>query len=1141
MINPYLFVGVGGSGGKTLRAIKAELHKSLADKGWDFERLGFPITWQFLNIDTPANQGREGFPAEPLAPAEYLGLAASGQSLDNMLTTIESRFSYAEAIVREEVMAPLPRKGSFEKLIDEGAGQYRAIGRSVALARFAVIRDAVSQSLANMQGPMWQEHQRALAELFGKDGDLAAGFKPTIFLISSLAGGSGSGQFLEVSEAIKAARPSEAWAGEQIAILFAPDVFDDPKISIDAGIAPNSLAAVGELISAKWRKSPTEVSSQIYGANGFADFRNANYQVGPSDVFLFGKSAGNVVFTSQNEVYLATATSLAHWVTDPSIAEWYRVFQKANQQAGPDRVGLKVDSHLPMPLNALGFSRVTLGTELFRDYAIGRLSRATLERLVYGHELSAGNSERGETEEQKIDRLAKQNIQAFANALQIAPEQIAASIHSEAKIAEWVSAYRADMIQRAGIGGTQTQKGAEWISRIRSAFTQTLPIRRNDWDAARQSAVEEWATTAQIRINRVVVENASRYGLRTVDAMLSQVIAKLNSAVKGPGDGLTGSGDPATLIEQALQPNSAAVLTASHDAVNKAVQDVIAGARDSLRMEDLKFARKIIADMVANYLVPLRDHLSRAHLMYFEMVTNGDYQGTGENRFKQWPSEETVPQAPAQNIKLLMPHTEFKTDFEALLIDSTSTDSSRKAISEAVREILCGSSVIRGMESLINRGAGRPDAKTWQPFGDDSVSWMPHGGLKPASRWAGELPKDLDQWETIVEKYVVIPNRALGKHLSLNLSDWLAGGEDIALRNRREDDFAAAFGSALNMCQPFAKLNRSLLSEAHDMHGEEYSITVSQIPVEVQSASSQLPQRLKDALALRGISGEAANSKFKGGSSSVKTIDFFAALKSPVHHFVFDNLTQPIIQGWNVAKMDPGLRGAFMLRRRARLLPEAIPLAPEILEQLLRGWYVAQILGRLNEHLVPGQQGPKLSVHQEDPARAGWEALPFPLFQNSAVFPGNEYPALVAYSVNLALMECADAASLRPWSPYRSLLELGGSVSTENLPDSAGREGKRIEFSAALRNWITLGVPADLAPVPNPERAGTASMTSLERLIRVRAYLEQKKEEFLKDHVNLAAGQAHTTLAWQLRREILSALDTLLRAAETFNTTSSNV
>jgi len=66
MISPFLFVGVGGSGQKTLRAIKAELHRTLMAKkeGKDFlGRYGFPSAWQFLSVDTPYVQDGEAFDA----------------------------------------------------------------------------------------------------------------------------------------------------------------------------------------------------------------------------------------------------------------------------------------------------------------------------------------------------------------------------------------------------------------------------------------------------------------------------------------------------------------------------------------------------------------------------------------------------------------------------------------------------------------------------------------------------------------------------------------------------------------------------------------------------------------------------------------------------------------------------------------------------------------------------------------------------------------------------------------------------------------------------------------------------------------------------------------------------------------------
>ena len=50
MLQPFLLVGVGGSGGKTLRAVKHALELRLQQEDWEE---GWPKAWQLLHIDTP--------------------------------------------------------------------------------------------------------------------------------------------------------------------------------------------------------------------------------------------------------------------------------------------------------------------------------------------------------------------------------------------------------------------------------------------------------------------------------------------------------------------------------------------------------------------------------------------------------------------------------------------------------------------------------------------------------------------------------------------------------------------------------------------------------------------------------------------------------------------------------------------------------------------------------------------------------------------------------------------------------------------------------------------------------------------------------------------------------------------------------
>ena len=53
MFSRFLFIGLGGSGGKTLRFIKRDLLALMEKHG--IENPKIPDAWQFLNFDTPTN------------------------------------------------------------------------------------------------------------------------------------------------------------------------------------------------------------------------------------------------------------------------------------------------------------------------------------------------------------------------------------------------------------------------------------------------------------------------------------------------------------------------------------------------------------------------------------------------------------------------------------------------------------------------------------------------------------------------------------------------------------------------------------------------------------------------------------------------------------------------------------------------------------------------------------------------------------------------------------------------------------------------------------------------------------------------------------------------------------------------------
>ena len=69
MLRKFLFIGLGGSGGKTLRYLRHDLEQWLDQIGWDGD---FPSAWQMLHIDTPTDPGRQRDQRRPDAPSREL-------------------------------------------------------------------------------------------------------------------------------------------------------------------------------------------------------------------------------------------------------------------------------------------------------------------------------------------------------------------------------------------------------------------------------------------------------------------------------------------------------------------------------------------------------------------------------------------------------------------------------------------------------------------------------------------------------------------------------------------------------------------------------------------------------------------------------------------------------------------------------------------------------------------------------------------------------------------------------------------------------------------------------------------------------------------------------------------------------------
>jgi hypothetical protein len=192
---------------------------------------------------------------------------------------------------------------------------------------------------------------------------------------------------------------------------------------------------------------------------------------------------------------------------------------------------------------------------------------------------------------------------------------------------------------------------------------------------------------------------------------------------------------------------------------------------------------------------------------------------------------------------------------------------------------------------------------------------------------------------------------------------------------------------------------------------------------------------------------------------------------------VFTSLMAPVIESWSRNNNSIQLRQGFWTNRRSRPLVEAIPMAPEQINKLVRGWFVSQLMN-LRTATADPSRGPKISIFDREQRKN--VDFPHPLLglkSESIVSNPDLLPAILE-SLGLAMAQCDQVSTLAPLEPYWEMMKLGE------------------DFQDVLENWIRRGETSVGAPVPIDAIAGTASGTFDERKNAVLSTL-QKSQAFL--------------------------------------------
>jgi hypothetical protein len=1107
MLRPFLLIGVGGSGGKTLRIVHHELERRLGEIGWDE---AFPSGWQFLHVDVPsvADGDDPDLPSQ-LKQGEYAGLVTAGINYRTIDTALagNGRTREGDAIAG---WRPLPDQVKVP--VERGAGQFRALGRIITLANLRNVKSRLDDAMRNISGREVTGQLMELTRLLG--GTPAPVQKPPVaIVVSSLAGGSGAGAAIDICDLLRASGAG-VWPSESVGILYSPDVFDYLDPARRRGVRPNALATLSELVAGYWNnKGPSQETIGLLNRQGIAV--GDVDRLGPRYSFLVGAKNDYITFRTQNDIYAAMGRSLASWVSSTVLQDRMDAYVSGNWSSSaisvPDELGMKTNE-METPFTALGSARVGLGRDRFRDYAAQRLARGAVELLLNRHE-----QRRARGDERPPSVIAQEIADnAFAGFL----EHSKLNERTEEKN-EILDAFRptdrdAKMRQLMDsifdqVTSNSPPKGltvTEWRDRISQRVREVIDRALDEFDVENRARGRAWVTSMQPEFRQLAARTLAQEGtvvtgllfrkladeLRAVRTELEQESSKyLRSGENFEGE-----------IDSALRSADGELLPREHPSVRTAVRRGVAAVhyRAEARLRQLVIG--IIPDLVANVVIKMAEEVERAGQSLLSERSPANAQPSA---ISSWPEGDEVPKVlrPAANEFLLEDPDSFGQSLTSLIRRSGETADAGGAFRRTLRTIIEGSDDNSPDEQTV---VSQPSA--WTPETSEL-----HVELSSAQRADFEIHISATELLERATAWLTRAGTPAGNFVAESLGHYLSddSGAEAGEVSERLARFEQRLNAAVDAAQPLIGIKKSVLVAVHGRHEVKSETFFSEIPVPANSDAAKVVQRVLES---KGLWSAETSKNFSESDRSF--IDAFTVLVEPYEPVVFDSLMKPIAEEWGDRSKTADGREEFWRWRRARTLPEFIPAAPAVIKAMVRGWFTSNLFSQVRF------DDTQVSIFVPNPVGGNgtWRSFPNPLLA-SGITVTHEYLPLVLESLPLAWVELSVTSDLGAMTPYRRLRSIGTSGS--------GGLDVYETLNPELGRWISEGKLPQGAPEPNAQHAGAAQEDAEARQSTVLRRLEQLAATYnsLFDQVDRRS-EPLVPRAAELRDDISAALDELQRA-----------
>ena len=1055
MYSKFLFVGLGGSGGKTLRFLKREIVQWLESHGIDAD---VPKGWQFLHIDTPTVPDGDEINqlAGHLKPDEYLGLVKDGmtfQALQNILD--------GQTTLWPEMQTWRVEPSGLGVGIAMGAGQKRAVGQTVAIAYSSQIREKIQRSVARMKVGSTDVE---LGELYHKVTKKSPDAQTVTYavVVSSLAGGTGAGLLNITCDIL---RSMDTPASDNIfAILYTPEVFRSLKGAAGGGIQANSLAAISELLNGQWWHGSSSAAPGLVPPIESAILNQAGLpepmeRSGPTYPFLVGLvGASGIDHGTPDHLFQLAGRSLLSWVCDEVIQSKFIAYTAgnwANSASSMPQGSILVDEGAPHEIgapcfSALGFARLSVGTSYLETYATQRLARDCLNHLLNYHHKSpeavAVKQQKGSSNPKVlVEAMAATHHPAFLRDTQLTemgPEENEIVNALRPLEVENIQTRFLDRAAELSELDIQQKLGVEqWRSLIRDGIDAALVDFESEYQNQLETSTRLWIESMQTLLRKAVAKWTASHGWLVTAQLCKLTSTYLRENVRRD------------MLDNKLS-QARSYLQWRHNYVDERLDSV----RGKIDNTHVQLREALEAGVTAAYYAGEAQLIERVAMLVveaasraldpFTVALQAAYdQGTRDSRkvvtWVEWdnPAPSSAIKPPTGDFSLIDPD-DYASIFDILTAKDTGTGESHIAPPRTlVREdIISGKfleDITSGAESYVDTACVKVHSGWW-PAGGAAIV-----GARSAARLSVDMATTLNDLKKRSTLWVHRHGSAWGSFLAQGLRSFVSESQDVYrdLQDRRSA-LLTQLSAALTAAAPLINIDTALMGLVHPHAPEHSKLHISQIPLAGHPIEPDLISRLQ----VHGLDHNDLQDMLTN-DDRVRHIDITTSLSAPHSVLTIESLLRPIGEQWAKMSTSQDTKN-FWLHRRAQPLQRFIPAPQSTISCMIRGWFTARLLG-----LLKVEAAAVIIADAEEVEKV----LYFPRRFLSSPRSPHDTLAQVLESLALAYVEVSRAGKIEPLKPYIALRDLGRT--------SPGSEIYSYEkLSPALSAWIDTGeLPGTIA------------------------------------------------------------------------------